>query len=116
MSVKTYSGDGRVYYHHLGESTVDEYQRKLPESIANDITQQVHLMFCLKDISLTLSDMMDIVADHTLPFPTTLVNSSTKSTQPIYNPMDLSNIDTEVNTVNETIQYHHSGGIGHIAR
>jgi len=37
-------------------------------------------MFRLKDVSLTLSDMMDIVADRTLPFPTTLVNTSTELT------------------------------------
>jgi len=60
--------------------------------------------------------MINIVADRTLPFPTTPLNSSTESTQLIYDPIDLSNIDTEANVVNETIQYHRCGGISHMAR
>jgi len=76
----------------------DKYQQKLPESIANDIAQQTHLMFCLEDVSLTLSNMIVIVADHTLPFLTTPVNSSTESTQPFHPPVDSQAIHSMVFT------------------
>jgi len=94
----------------------DKYKRKLPEPVANDISQQARLMFRLNDISLTLSDMMDIVADRTLPFSSNPTDGSTEPIPPSYNPMDLSNIGNEVNAIDGSIQCHHCGGMGHIAR
>lgn len=94
----------------------DEYKRKLPEPIANDIAQQARLMFRLNNVSLTLSDMMDIVADRTLPFASTPATEAVQTTTPVDDPMDLSNIGNEVNAIDEAIQCHRCGGRGHIAR
>lgn len=94
----------------------DEYKRKLPEPTANDIAQQARLMHRLNNVSLTLSDMMDIVADRTLPFASTLPADSSQPTPAIYDPMDLTNVGTEVNAIDATVQCHRCGGKGHIAR
>jgi hypothetical protein len=94
----------------------DEYMRKLPEPTANDIAQQARLMYRLNNTSLTLADMMDIVADRTLPFVSTVLTESIPAPLPVGDPMDLSNIDTDVNTLDSKVQCHRCGGIGHIAR
>jgi len=94
----------------------DEYVRKLPEPVANDISQQARLMFRLNNVLLTLSDMMDIVADRTLPFATTPATEVVQTTTPVYDPMDLSNIGNEVNAIDGSVQYHRCGRMGHIVR
>ena len=94
----------------------DEYMRKLPEPVANDIAQQARLMFRLNNVLLTLSDMMDIVADRILPFATTPATEVVQTTTPVYDPMDLSNIGNEVNAIDGSVQCHRCGGMGHIAR
>jgi len=94
----------------------DEYMRKSPEPVANDISQQARLMFRLNNVLLTLSDMMNIVADRTLTFATTPATEVVQTTTPVYDPMDLSNIGNEVNTINGSVQCHRCGGMGHIAR
>jgi len=94
----------------------DEYVRKLPEPVANDISQQARLMFRLNNVLLTLSDMMDIVADRTLPFATTPATEVVQTTTPVYDPMDLSNIGNEVNAIDGSVQCHRCGGMGHIVR
>ena len=57
-----------------GDPLWEEYLRKLPEAAAQDVTQQPHLMRRVHKSELTLSDMMDIMAERTLPSlpPTTL--------------------------------------------
>jgi len=94
----------------------DEYMRKLPEPVANDISQQACLMFRLNNVLLTLADMMDIVADRTLPFATTPSTEVVQTTTPVYDPMDLNNIGNEVNTIDGSVQCHRCGRRGHIVR
>jgi len=94
----------------------DEYKRKLPEATANDIAQQARLMHRLRNTSLTLSDMMDIVADRTLPYSSATAAGTIEAAPPNHDPMDLSHLSEEVNAVDRTIQCHRCGGIGHIAR
>jgi len=74
----------------------DEYRRKLPEPVANDISQQARLMFHLNNVLLTLADMMDIVADRTLPFATTPATEVVPTTTPVYDLMDLSKLATKL--------------------
>jgi len=94
----------------------DEYTRKLPQPVANDISQQARLMFRLNNVSLTLSDMMDIVADRTLPFATTPATEVVQTTMPVDDPMDLSNIRDKVITIDRSVQCYCCGGMGNIAR
>jgi len=89
---------------------------KLPELVANDISPQARLMFCLKNFLLTLADMMDIVADRTLPFATTPATEAVQTTTPVYDPMGLSNIGNEVNTIDGSVQCHRCGRRDQIAR
>ena len=51
-----------------GDPLWEEYLRKLPEAAAQDVTQQARLMRRVHKIELTLSDMMDIMAERTLPY------------------------------------------------
>ena len=46
----------------------EEYLRKLPDNIASDVMQQVQIMHRVNKTNLSLGDMMDIVAERTLPF------------------------------------------------
>jgi len=90
----------------------EEYLQKLPEAAAQDVTQQARLMRRVHRIELTLSDMMDIMAERTLPClpPTTLSDTPrvastptvTTSTADYGDPMDLSNMeDPELYTIDE---------------
>jgi hypothetical protein len=95
----------------------DEYKRKLPEATANDIAQQARLMHRLSNTSLTLSDMMDIVADRTLPYSSSIPSGTIEAPPPPnHDPMDLSHMGAETNAIDATIQCHRCGGTGHIAR
>jgi hypothetical protein len=106
----------------------EEYLQKLPEATANDVTQQARLMHRLKEVSLTLSDMMDIVAERTLPFLPTSGSNSTNDhiSAPIiqatagtthHDPMDLTNVEEQVNAIDGSNQGCYScGGVGHFAR
>ena len=47
---------------------------------------------------------------------TTPATEVVQTTTPVYDPMDLSNIGNEVNTINGSVQCHRCGGRGHIAR
>lgn len=73
-------------------------------------------MHRLSNIQLTLSDMIDIVADRTLPYSSVTAAGAIEANPPNYDPMDLSNISAEVNTIDGTTQCHRCRGIGHIAR
>ena len=112
----------------------EEYLLKLPEATANDIIQQARLMRRMQNISLTLSDMMDIAAERTLPFflvtstaqhwttpgGTTATNTPAPPTQQMtgyhHDPMDLSNIEREVNVIDGSTKCRRCGGMGHIVR
>jgi len=111
-----------------GDPLWEEYLRKLPEAAAQDVTQQARLMRRVHKIELTLSDMMDIMAERTLPYlpPTTLSNTPrvastptvTTSTADYGDPMDLSNMeDPELYTVDEVSKRcFRCLGFGHIAK
>jgi len=106
----------------------EEYLRKLPEAAAQDVTQQARLMRHVHMIELTLSDMMDIMAERTLPYlpPTTLSDTPrvastptvTTSTADYGDPMDLSNMeDPELYTIDEASKRcFRCLGFGHIAK
>jgi len=111
-----------------GDPLWEEYLRKLPEAAAQDVTQQARLMPRVHKIELTHSDMMDIMAERTLPYlpPTTLSDTPrvastptvTTSTADYGDPMDLSNMeDPELYTVDETSKRcFRCLGFGHIAK
>ena len=111
-----------------GDALWEEYLRKLPEAAAQDITQQARLMRRVHKIELTLSDMMDIVAERTLPYlPPTAPSGTPRvaSTPPVTtstvdygDPMDLSNMeDPELYTVDEASKRcFRCLGFGHIAK
>ena len=106
----------------------DEYLRKLPEAAAQDVTQQARLMRRVHNIDLTLSDMMDIMAERTLPYlppsvppDTPRVASATPaatSATDYGDPMDLSNLeDPELYVVDEAAKRcFRCLGFGHVAR
>jgi hypothetical protein len=110
----------------------EEYLRKLPEAAAQDIAQQARLMRRVHKIDLTLSDMMEIMAERTLPYlpPVSLgspdASRATANTTPgvtttttdYGDPMDLSNLeDQELYTVDDGLKRcHRCQGFGHIAR
>jgi len=55
----------------------EDYLRKLPETAAQDVMQQARLIRCFHKIELTLSDMMDIMAERTLPYlPPTILSDT----------------------------------------
>jgi len=111
-----------------GDPLWEEYLRKLPEAAAQDVTQQARLMRRVHKIELTLSDMMDIMAERTLPYlpPTTLSDTPRVASTPIVttstadygDPMDLSNMeDPELYTVDEASKRcFWCLGFGHIAK
>jgi len=111
-----------------GDPLWEEYLWKLPEAAAQDVTQQARLMRRVHKIELTLSDMMDIMAERTLPYlpPTTLSDTLrvastpmvTTSTADYGDPMDLSNMeDPELYTVDEASKRSFRClGFGHIAK
>jgi len=111
-----------------GDPLWKEYLRKLPEAAAQDVTQQARLMRRVHKIELTLSDMMDIMAQRTLPYlpPTTLSDTPrvastptvTTSTADYGDPMSLSNMeDPELYTVDEASKRcFRCLGFGHIAK
>jgi hypothetical protein len=112
----------------------EEYLRKLPENIANDVTQQAQIMRRVNKTNLSLGDMMEVVAERTLPFlPATTglganhgtantagqTSVTTTATTGIVHsdPMDLSNAETEdINIIDEKTKCHRCLGFGHIAR
>lgn len=102
----------------------EEYLQKLPESTANDIAQQARLMSVLTETKLTPSGMMDIVAERTLPFLPPASFSAGTTGDPVlastgaaghYDPMDLSNMDEELNAVDGSAKCYRCSGMGHIA-
>jgi len=111
-----------------GDPLWEEYLRKLPEAAAQDVTQLARLMCRVHKIKLMLSDMMDILAQRTLPYlpPTTLSDTSrvastptvTTSTADYGDPMDLSNMeDPELYSVDEASKRcFRCLGSGHIAK
>jgi hypothetical protein len=111
-----------------GDPLWEEYLRKLPEAAAQDVTQQARLMRRVHKIELTLSDMMDIMAERTLPYlpPATLSDTPrvastpmiTTSTADYGDPMDLSNMeDPELYTVDgASKRCFRCLGFGHIAK
>ena len=111
-----------------GDLLWEEYLRKLPEAAAQDVTQQAHLMRRVHKIELTLYNVMDIMAERTLPYllSTTLSNTPrvastptvTTSTADYGDPMDLSNMkDPELYTVDEASKRcFRCLGFGHIAK
>ena len=111
-----------------GDPLWEEYLRKLLEAAAHNIRQQAHLMRRVHKIELTLSDMLDIMAERTLPYlpPTTLSDTPqvastpmvTTSTAGYGDSMDLSNMeDPELCTVEEASKgYFRCLGFGHIAK
>jgi len=95
-----------------GDPLWEEYLRKLPEAAAQDVMQQARLMRHVHKIELTLSDMMDIMAERTLPYllPTMVSDTPRVASTPTVStstadygdPMDLSNMeDPELYTVDE---------------
>jgi len=106
----------------------EEYLQKLPEATINDISQQARLMNVLKETKLTLSGMMDIVAEQTLPF----LPPSSLGTKPTgddsgpgpaqaaavghVDPMDLSNVEEQLNAIGQPPRCYQCGGMGHLAR
>ena len=106
----------------------EEYLQKLPEATINDICQQARLMNVLKETKLTLSGMMDIVAERTLPFlpPSSFGNKPTgddsgpgpAQTAAVgqFDPMDLSNVEEQLNAIGQTPRCYQCGGVGHLAR
>jgi len=104
----------------------EEYLQKLPEGTANDVSQQARLMSVLKDIQLTLSGMMDIVAERALPFlltgsfdntaPHATNASSSAGAHHHHDPMDLTNLEEHLNVIYENTKCYRCGGTGHVAR
>jgi hypothetical protein len=106
----------------------EEYLRKLPENIANDVTQQAQVMRRINKSNLSLGDMMEVVAERTLPFlpaagglgtssGTATATVTTATTAAHGDPMDLSNAETEdINIIDEKTKCHRCLGFGHIAR
>jgi len=102
----------------------EEYLRKLPDSIASDVTQQAQIMRRVNKTNLSLGDMMDIVAERTLPFlpsgtgpPGTVTMAAATTLAEQGDPMDLSNAELEdINIIDEKTQCHRCRGYGHIAR
>jgi len=111
-----------------GDLLWEEYLRKLPEAAAQNVMQQAHLMRHVQKIELTLYNVMDIMAERTLPYlpSTTLSNmprvastpTVTTSTADYGDPIDLSNMkDPELYTVDETSKRcFRCLGFGHIAK
>ena len=78
--------------------------------------------------NLSLGDMMEVVAERTLPFlpaatglgtssGTATATATTAATAAYGDPMDLSNTETEdLNVINEKTQCHRCQGFSHIAR
>jgi len=111
-----------------GDLRWQEYLRKLPGAAAQDVTQQARLMCRVHKIKLTLSDMMDIMAEQTLPYlpPTTLSDmlrvastpTVTTSTADYGDPITLSNMeDPGLYTVDEVSKRcFQCLGFGHIAK
>lgn len=109
----------------------EEYLRKLPRAAAQDIAQQARVMRRVHKIDLTLSDMMEVIAERTLPYlpPVSLGSSDTSRgtanttpgvvpTTDYGDPMDLSNLeDQEIYAVDDGLKRcHRCQGFGHIAR
>jgi hypothetical protein len=111
-----------------GNPLWEEYLHKLPRAASQDITQQARLMRRVHKIELTLSDMMEIIAERTLPYLPPVVSSGTPgvpSTTPTTSntdygdPMDLSNVDdADLYTMDDTSakRCFHCTGFGHVAR
>ena len=111
-----------------GDLLWEEYLRKLPEAAAQDVTQQARLMCRVHKIELTLYNMMDIMAERTLPYlPSTTLSDTprvvstptvTTSTADYGDPMDLSNMkDPELYTIDEASnRCFRCKGFGHIAK
>jgi len=102
----------------------EEYLRKLPDSIASDVMQQAQIMRHVNKTNLSLGDMMDIVAERTLPFlpsgtgpPGTVTMAAATTLAEQGDPMDLSNAELEdMNIIDEKTQCHRCRGYGHIAQ
>jgi len=104
----------------------EEYLQKLPEATANDVSQQACLMRVLKDTQLTLSGMMDIVAERALPFlptgsfdnttPHATNASSSAGAHHHHDPMDLTNLEEHLNVIDEHTKCYWCGGTGHVTR
>jgi len=102
----------------------EEYLRKLPDGIASDVMQQAQIMRRVNKTNLSLGDMMDIVAERTLPFlpsgtgpPGTATMAAATTLAEQGDPMDLSNAELEdINIIDEKTQCHRCRGYGHIAR
>lgn len=61
-----------------GHPLWEQYLQKLPEATAHDIAQQAHLICTPYKIDLALSDMLDIMAERTLPYlPTATFSAET---------------------------------------
>jgi len=102
----------------------EEYLRKLPDSIASDVMQQAQIMRRVNNTNLSLGDMMDIVAERTLPLlpsgaglPCAVTMAATTTLVEQGDPMDLSNAELEdFNIIDETTQCRRCCGYRHIVR
>jgi len=110
----------------------EEYLRKLPEHIAKDAMQEAQIMRRVNKTNLSRGDMMEVVAERTLPFLPAAAGFDTSNgitsgtgqtpatataTSANYDPMDLSNAEIEdISVIDEKIQCHRCQGFGHIAR